>query len=236
MQVQENLKRLGHAFLDLVFPISCLVCGIEGKYLCQNCQGKLPQLEQQQCLVCQKPAPYGKTHPTCVTRNSVDGAIAALTHKNPKVKEIIRTFKYSFVASLSDPLAELIVNSINHQGLENYFSEFIVVPVPLHRKRFNWRGFNQAELLAKSLAMNLNTIMDDKLVSRTKFTEPQVKLNAEERKKNLNNAFSMIGDATNKKILVVDDVVTSGSTANELAKLFKSAHAAEVWLATAAHG
>lgn len=236
MNIIENTKKLGKEILDLVFPITCLVCGKDGTYLCHNCQSKLPRLENQQCLVCQKPAPYGKTHPECVTRNSVDGAIAALTHKDKSVREIIWVFKYNFVSSLSETLSSLIVETINKQGLENYFQDFIIVPVPLHQRRFNWRGFNQALLLAKTLADHLAIKIDDQMVLRKKYTKPQVKLNVEERKRNIENAFSLTGNPSNKKILLVDDLVTSGSTANELAKLLKQASASEVWIISAAHG
>ena len=236
MSISQTFKKLGGAFLDLVFPISCLVCGKDGSYLCDNCRIKLPKLENQQCLVCQKPAPFGKTHPYCVTRNSVDGALAALAHKDKNVHEIIRVFKYNFVSSLAKPLSSLIVQTIHDQGLENYFQNFIIVPVPLHSRRFNWRGFNQASLLSLSLAEKLMIPMDENMIQRKKFTKPQVKLNAEDRRRNIENAFILTGDAAGKKILLVDDVVTSGSTANEIAKLLKHAKAAEVWIATAAHG
>jgi len=236
MAMIETIKRLGGLLLDLVFPISCINCGRDGYYLCDACHDKLDKLGQQQCLVCQKPSPFGKTHPDCVTRNTVDGAIAALNHKDPKVGSIIRTFKYNFVSSLSKPLAELIVAMIKREGLENYFGHFIIIPVPLHNRRFNWRGFNQAELLGRALAEELHILVDTGLVMRQKFTVPQTTLNAEARKRNIENAFSLLGDATDKKFLIIDDVVTSGSTANELAKLLKSKKATEIWLATAAHG
>jgi len=236
MAIIEKMKKLGGYMLDLVFPVSCLVCGREGTYLCENCQPKLSKLINQECLVCQKPSPFGKTHPDCITRNSVDGALAALNHKDPKVSEIIRTFKYNFVSSLANPLATMIVETIKREGLENYFAEFIIVPVPLHNRRLNWRGFNQAGLLANSLAENLKISVNNHLVTRSKFTKPQVTLTADDRKKNIQNAFTLTGEVGGKKILLVDDVVTSGSTANELAKLFKQTHAAEVWIATAAHG
>ena len=197
---------------------------------------KLPKLSQQQCLVCQKPAPFGKTHPNCVTRNSVDGALSALSHKDLNVQNIIRIFKYDFVSSLSKPLSDLIIETIKTQGLENYYQDFIIVPVPLHAWRLNWRGFNQAALLGQSLAESLNISMDENLIERRKNTKPQVRLSALERNTNIENAFKVIGNVANKKILLVDDLVTSGSTANELAKLLKSAKAAEVWITTAAHG
>ncbi len=236
MNIIKTFERLGRGVLDLVFPISCIVCDKDGSYLCDDCKHKLPKLEFQQCLVCQKPAPFGKTHPQCVTRNSVDGSLSALIHKDKNVHKVIQIFKYDFVSSLANPLSELIVETIDKQGLQGYFEDFIVVPIPLHQRRYNWRGFNQALLLAETLASKLAIKMDNQLVIRSKFTKPQVILKADERKRNIENAFALIGDATNKKILLVDDVITSGSTANELAKLLKRAHASEIWIVSAAHG
>lgn len=236
MEIVSSIQRLGRELLDLVFPVSCLVCGQENTFLCNSCRAKLPRLNQQQCLVCQTPSPFGKTHAGCVTKNNVDGAIAGLTYKDPNVQKIIEVFKYNFVSDLSIPLSDFMIEAINNQGLSEYFQDFTVVPIPLHIRRFNWRGFNQAQLLADTLANSLNLRMDEKLVHRQKFTQPQTKLTAAQRKKNMDNAFSLIGDVINKKLLLVDDVVTSGSTANELAKIFKRAGAAEVWLATVAHG
>jgi competence protein ComFC len=236
MQIINNLQKLGGFITDLVFPVSCLVCGRDGAYLCNFCLSNLSRLEKQQCLVCQTPAPFGKTHPQCVTRNSVDGALSALNHKHKHVDEIVRVFKYNFVSSLANPLSELIVETIKSQGLENYFQDFLIVPIPLHQRRHNWRGFNQALLLAEPLAQRLNIPIDDKIVVRKKFTYPQVRLNADERKRNIENAFELTGNTVDKKILLIDDVITSGSTANELAKLLKRNKASEVWIISAAHG
>ncbi len=236
MQIQSLIKKAGQEILDLLFPISCLVCGKEAAYICDDCLAKLPRLEKQQCLVCQKPSPFGKTHPDCVTRNSVDGAIAALSYKDRRVFNVIKTFKYNFVSKLATPLSQALIEEIKNQNLSDHFHEFVIVPVPLHKRRHNWRGFNQALLLATQLAENMGLKVDNNLVTRKKFTQPQTTLKADERKRNIENAFAMIGSVANKKILLVDDVVTSGSTANELAKLLKQNHAAEIWILTAAHG
>ncbi|OGE88017.1 MAG: hypothetical protein A3J07_01960 [Candidatus Doudnabacteria bacterium RIFCSPLOWO2_02_FULL_49_13] len=236
MGLTKNFKKLGQDLLDLIFPISCLICGADQTFLCAQCQAQLPRLDQQQCIGCQKPSPFGKTHPDCISKNTADGALAAAPYRDPNVAKIIETFKYNFVFELARPLADLIVETVNRQGLDEYFGEFTIIPVPLHPRRYNWRGFNQAELLIAALAEKLQIPCDLKLVVRGKFTKPQIKLSAEERKKNLDNAFSIIGDPINKKILIVDDVVTSGSTVNELAKILKRAGASEVWALSAAHG
>lgn len=236
MELKNAIKRAGQEFLDLLFPVTCLVCGRDGMFLCDKCLIELPKLEKQQCLVCQTPAPFGKTHINCVSKNTIDGSIAALPYKDRQVNKIIETFKYNFVSDLALPLTKAIQTELAKQDLSDFFRDFIVVPVPLHARRFNWRGFNQAELLATKIAENLGLQVNNKLIIRNKFTKPQVKLDASERKRNMENAFSLSGDASGKKILLVDDVVTSGSTANELAKLLKHNHAQEVWILTAAHG
>lgn len=236
MSVGGTIKTLGLWIIDLIFPITCLSCGQDGVYLCDKCLAKLPRLPNQLCIVCQKPAPYGKTHPECRSKNTVDGSISALPYKDPQIRKLIEVFKYSFVSDLAPILSGLMHESIKAQGLADYFSDFKIVPIPLHQRRFNWRGFNQAELLAHEIAKPLNVKIENNLVIRSKFTKPQVKLTVEERKKNIDNAFELIGDPANKKILLVDDVITSGSTANEIAKLLKRFHAAEIWIISAAHG
>ncbi len=236
MSFGGTIKKLSLLGLDLVFPISCLECGRDGVYLCGNCINKLPRLPNQFCIVCQNPAPFGKTHAECRTKNTVDGSISSLSYKDRQISKLIEVFKYNFVADLAPILSQLMLEAIRAQGLADYFSDFEIMPIPLHSRRLNWRGFNQAELLAQKLAKQLNIKLENNLVIRSKFTKPQVKLTAEERRKNIDNAFALTGDPSNKKILLVDDVVTSGSTANELAKLLKRAHAAEIWILSAAHG
>lgn len=236
MDYIKHLKKLGQGFLDLLFPVFCLVCGKENLYLCSTCQAGLPRLDKQQCLICQTPSPFGKTHPGCASKNKIDGIISALSYKDRNVKKIIEIFKYNFISDLNIPLSELLVEAIRKQNLTEYFGDFIMVPVPLHQKRLNWRGFNQAKILADELANVLRIGVQTGLVSRFKYTEPQVKLSQEERKKNMDKAFALNGLIAGKKILLIDDVVTTGSTLNEITKLLKQAGAAEVWGVTCAQG
>lgn len=236
MNYLEQLKKLGQAILDLVFPISCLVCGADRTFLCEKCFSNLPRLDKQQCLACQTPAPFGKTHPDCATKNTIDGILSALPYQNRDVKKIIETFKYNFVSELKIPLGRTVIETIRKENLTEYFREFVIVPVPLHPRRYNWRGFNQAQLLADELSSILRIPVDNDTVTRFKFTKPQTKLTHDERKANIQNAFALNGLVADKKFLLVDDVVTTGSTLNEIARVLKHAQAKEVWAITAAHG
>jgi ComF family protein len=113
----------------------------------------------------------------------------------------------------------------------------LIVPVPLHRRRERWRGFNQAELLAENLGKNLSPGYDIpilKILKRKKFTAPQMKIkNYKEREKNIRSAFILNDplevELKNKKILLIDDISTTGSTLLECAKVLKSAGASSVW-------
>lgn len=235
MNFLNTIRKLGTEIADLIFPIMCTVCGAEGQFLCPSCQAKLPRLENQFCIVCKKPAAYGKTHIDCVSRNTIDGILSALTYKSPDVQRLIATFKYQFIHGLGGPLSAMIVQAISNQQLQGYFSDFTILPVPLHKRRLNWRGFNQAELLAETLCHDLNTDINHDLVARTKFTQPQTTLTAAARKTNIENAFEVTRPVTGK-FLLVDDVVTTGSTLNEIAKLLKKNGASEIWAVTIAHG
>ncbi|MBI4363573.1 MAG: ComF family protein [Candidatus Doudnabacteria bacterium] len=238
MSLIQKAKTLGRFAIDLVFPVSCVICGKEDQFLCPECQNRLPRLEHQKCIVCQKSAPFGKTHPACSTRNTADGLICALPYSHPKIENLIRVFKYKFISDLSNSLAEIILKEIKNQNLEEYVQGFIVVPVPLHKRRFAWRGFNQAQLLSYRIAHGLILQVDNHVVLRTKNTKPQTKLTREGRKANITDAFALNPDSmiAGKKFLLIDDVVTSGATMNEIAKLLKQNKAIEVWACAVAHG
>ena len=237
MNVAQPFKTLCRNILDIVFPVYCVICGKENQFLCPTCKTGLPKLEHQRCIVCEKPSPFGKTHPMCLTKNAADGLVCALPYPE-KIKRLIAVFKYKFISDLGASLAEAIFAEIINQNLRQYLRDFIVIPVPLHKRRFAWRGFNQAQLLSQDLAGKLGLALDQNLVLRVKNTKPQVDLNREQRKANISDAFALRPDSlvTDKKFLLIDDVVTSGSTMNEIAKLLKKNKAAEVWAAAVAHG
>lgn len=229
-----NLKTLGSHAVDLVFPIYCLLCEKEGEYLCASCALKIEPLKIQYCISCHKPTPFGKTHPGCITKNVLDGIVSALPYSNHDVKDLIKIFKYKFISSLGKNLSLQLTKTINEQGLKPYFEEFMVVPVPLHYRRFSWRGFNQSLILAENLSKELNLSLDNEIIKRQKHTKPQTTLKGEERKINIQDAFMVTAPVIGKKFLIVDDVVTTGSTLNEIAKLLKKEKASEVWAVTLA--
>jgi ComF family protein len=234
MDIKNAIARLGQELIDLAFPRRCILCGAFGLFLCRSCMQKLPTADIQKCVKCTKTSPFGKTHSDCLSKKCLDGLVSAMPYKNPAVKTVIEVFKYKFVEGLSDDLSRIMYDKICNYELLEFFKDFTITPVPLHKTRHRWRGFNQSALLAFSLNKKLKTEYDPDLVVRIKNTRPQVELNAEQRKENIKGAFTVTKKSPNKKVLLVDDVITTGSTLNELSRVLKKSGVTEVWSLTLA--
>jgi ComF family protein len=133
---------------------------------------------------------------------------------------MIHEFKYNGIVELSEMLAELMVERLKSKLPAG---GIVVVPVPLHKKRQGLRGFNQSELLARYVSKRLN-LPGGTALARTRNTDPQVGKSGMYRKTNLKGAFEVLDPelVSNKTVLLIDDVATTGSTLNECAKILKS--------------
>jgi len=189
------------------------------------------------CPVCSRGSLRGEVHDHCRHNSSLDGIFIAGDWNNKILKKAIHRFKYNFIQDLKNPLGKLLVEKLEQADTffvpalsEGYFEA--IVPVPLFSRRELWRGFNQAELLARSVGELLLLPVFSGAVRRIKNTKTQVGKNQKERQKNMLGAFVPgleIGEIKGKKVLVVDDVVTTGETMQAVAKVLKSAGAVEVW-------
>lgn len=135
--------------------------------------------------------------------------------------------KYNFVSDLTDELVDLAVNFLQ----EDFFQARVLVPIPLHWYRKNWRGFNQAEILGKEIALKLKIDFCPDLLLRTRSTKPQVKLKGKERKKNVRGAFKLNPKyrILDTEYLLFDDVWTTGATMKECARVLKKAGVKKVF-------
>lgn len=210
------LDKIKNFILDLLFPKFCLNCKREGKYLCEDCQAILEISGLHRSL------PLGK---------NLNDLYWAVEYKNPLVKKLIQSFKYEpFVKELSKSLASLIINHFSLLENQPEFKDFILIPIPLEKRKLRWRGFNQAEEIAKELAKFLNLSVINNVLIKTKETLPQVELDEEKRKENVKGVFSVKNKEIikNKKILLIDDVYTTGATMEEGADTLKKSGAKEV--------
>src|SRR3972149_9633323 len=197
-----------NVILDLLFPKRCVSCGKIGSYICKKCFSRIEFIKNPVCPVCQRQAVEGKTHPGCKGRYRLDGLVVAARYRGP-VKAAIIKVKYKWIYDIEKIFIDLLAERFWKFDLP---SDLILVPVPLHSQRKKWRGFNQAEILAKSLAQKFKVAYSDLLI-RTARTKPQVGLDRKQRKENVKGAFALrkiITGVTGKNIILVDDVFTTG--------------------------
>lgn len=178
------------------------------EYSCSICAISISSKDQT-CGHCQKATPY------------FSKIIFACDYKFP-ADNWVKGLKFANQLSLSRVMAETMAEKIPEQS-----KAFSITPIPLHKKRLRKRGYNQAYEIAKELALFTKTPLVECL-SRNKETKMQAQLKFNQRHKNVTNAFEVIENVKNQNILLVDDVLTSGSTMNECAKVLKKAGAAEV--------
>jgi competence protein ComFC len=226
--------------LDIFFPKFCLGCKTFNTYLCSDCQQYLLQ-EDLICPICNKPAIGGVRHPLCQKRYGLDG-LWSLGSYEGLLEMSIKKLKYEFVSDMVPTLVDLLIEYwakyppyFLDQIAKDRGAGWVIVPVPLHKKRYNWRGFNQSALLAKLLAKRLG-IPYQEILLRIKNTRPQVSLEAYDRHKNIKNAFEVNSkfQIQNSKFLLIDDVWTTGSTMSECANVLKRNGAKAVWAITIA--
>ena len=219
--------------LDIFFPKFCLGCGKEGTFLCQDCQSCLEILEDNFCL-CETPKrlPEAGKCSSCRTKK-LDGLFFAVSYQNKLIKKLIQEFKYEpFIKDLAEPLTNLIISHILSLNEGNRFKKGdILIPIPLSKRKLKSRGFNQSEEIDKELSKELKIPVIADCLIKIKETPAQMELSGEERQENIKGVFEVIKKEKiqGKKILLVDDVYTTGATMEECAKILKLSGAKEVW-------
>ncbi len=219
-------------FLDLIFPKHCVSCKKLGSYLCKNCYLKIEFVQNPVCPICQRQAVSGKTHPGCAGKYKLDGLVVACRYLGP-VKMAIIKVKYKWIYDVEKVFVDLLSECFWKFDVPG---DIILVPVPLHFKRKSWRGFNQSEILAKSLAKKFKVPFAN-MLARTRETKTQVGLGRDARRENVKGAFVVSGTVLkDKNIVLVDDVFTSGATISECCNVLKRAGAKSVWALSVALG
>ena len=229
--------QLTRAFLDgtlaTFWPPTCILCGCDGQIptrdLCVDCEADLIGNEPS-CSICAEPLMAATTAHcgACIKRKPrFDRVICAFRYTYP-LDHLIRGLKYRNAASYARVLGDLLAMRIRHR--HEHLPE-LIIPVPLATGRFRERGFNQALELGRQLERHLRVPMRTDVIVRTRETPEQAGLDQKTRRKNIRGAFEAVNTLAERHVAVVDDVVTTGSTANEVAKVLKRAGArrVEVW-------
>src|SRR4051812_6326494 len=230
-----------HAVLLLFYPPACVVCSenIErSQYLCEACRSRAPRIVAPFCAKCSEPFPGAITQTfrcaNCEHRTlHFDCAVAAYRSRGV-VRRLVHQFKYSGQRYLRFPIAEWLAETMRDPRLDGRRFD-VIIPVPLHPARQRERGFNQATLLAERLGHSTGLPLYPAL-DRIRYTTTQTVHDRAERIENLRGAFRLRKnrDVRDLRVLLIDDVLTTGSTLSECARVLKAAGAVSVHAATAA--
>lgn len=229
----------------MLYPRRCPLCGevlpYGGGHICKRCKEKLSYVKQPVCMRCGKELRSGNQWSApefcqdCLRRErDFSGGIALLNY-NAAAKEIMVQLKYQNKREYAGFLAEEMAKRHGRQILRLKPDAF--VPVPIHKKRRRERGFNQAELLARSLGRKLGIPVETKLLVRIENTKAQKQLGYKDRQQNEKKAFRAV--KTDKKLgtlMLVDDIYTTGATAQACTQALLSAGAEKVYLVSMAIG
>lgn len=217
--ITKLIHKWTNKLLDIIFPITCFGCGRKSGYLCENCIRKI------------SPSPCGIYG---LPETKIDGCaqiFAACSYENPAVKKLLWHLKYRGKYKLAEILAEIIFQNIKLFAvpqLGNGVSKYILIPIPLSKKRQKQRDYNQAELIAKALSLKTGVPVRNDILYKKYDTLSQVETKTKkERMENLKNSFGAnLGDlvaVSHFTIILIDDIITTGATLNEAAKTLKSA-------------
>ncbi len=236
--VEQFLRTL----LDLLLPPICHICHSfipnGGKlHICPQCREQIPAVSSPLCPICGIPfIGMGSDHRCghCVVHPPHFDLAHSHFRYEGAIRELIHSFKYNRRTHLRAPLAlltlEWLPTFLAHQRPD------LIVPVPLHPSRLRQRGFNQAVLIGTVLSRHLSLPLIPDVLVRTRVTEPQITLPAAERHTNVHEAFAVKKPeaVTGKRILLLDDVMTTGSTLNECARVLKKTGAIHIMAITVA--
>jgi ComF family protein len=221
--LNRPLARTGAWLRRSLFAQECVLCAAPGGagFFCPGCDREMPR-PAEACPQCAGPSPGGAVCGACLRAPpSFDTTIAAWRYEFP-VDRLVQTLKYGGRLALADAFAAALACALGARRVE------LLVPMPLSAARLRERGFNQAMEIARHLARRSGTRIDAHAVARIRDTPPQTDLPHDARAANVRGAFACTGLVAGLNVALVDDVMTTGASLEELARTLKAAGAAGV--------
>jgi ComF family protein len=212
----KKVNRRFEMLLEGLSPPLCVLCGGKGqtgRELCLDCEQDLPVIDMA-CMQCGIPLPVEGVCGQCLRRPPAFSFTMAVFHYLPPLDSLVKKLKYKGELHLARLLGGLIAERLEAADID---MPDIIVPVPLHYRRLQERGYNQALELARPIAERMRLPIDCFHVTRIRETDPQSALSASQRTRNVKNAFAVAHEFKSKSVAIVDDVMTTGHTVNELA-------------------
>lgn len=232
-----------HLF-NLIFPRRCFGCSAVGAYFCDRCLPRIERLTEADtiCPMCGKPALSGFTHTACRRKLGLDRLVTFVRFRGA-IRRAVKALKYRFATDVAVSLGQFMsdadtLRTTGHASATGpeLRPTFTLVPVPLYRNRFMYRGFNQAEILGNLLAQKVGIPVQSELLFRKRRTLPQVE--AQSRKERLENMTGVFAcrqsPGISATVLLFDDVWTTGATLRAAGMELKKAGIRTVWAVTLA--
>ncbi len=219
-----------------LFPSRCILCQQTVKTLnvddsmfdnieiCTDCYTALPH-NSRCCIRCALPLAEdinnGVFCGRCIQKQPAFDYGYSLFRYEDEIVGLVHQLKFAEKISYARSIGELLLTKLEQDLLPEHGRPDCLLPVSLHKSRLRQRGFNQSIEIARIISKKLGIPVDNDMVIRQRSTDSQTGLNAQQRRKNIKDAFSVVTDTRYKHVLIIDDVVTTGSTVNELARVLK---------------
>ncbi len=243
--------RFADATLDLLYPPHCSSCGAVlpaqiNKALCRACTDQIRWMGEDRCVRCGDAVGPGiGAASDCVSCRAnpprfVNAAVCALKYEEGPARDLVLALKFGGKSHLAKTLGRILARRIAHTSLLDASGGAVIVPAPLMRAALFKRGYNQAEELAVAVADELKLKLETRLLKKIRATRPQAMLSEKQRRENLVGAFACDAKRARKykaaTILLIDDVITTGSTISECARTLHGAGAKKIFAASFARG
>ena len=220
----KTISAVASTALGLLLPLSCVMCGREGRFLCDGCEASLPKLESPYCRTCAAPGAAGLCRWCATSPPAMDRVIAPYRMEGA-ARDMVHRLKYDNLRAAAPDMARLMAACLASHPMD----ADVVVPVALHPRRERMRGYNQSELLARELSKQKALSLATDVLHRIRDTAPQVEVkDREQRRQNIEGAFACSADLAGRRVLLIDDVVTTGGTVSACATALKQAGAQSV--------
>lgn len=235
------MNALLKSLIWFLYPAQCRHCGenldpADGHYICKSCWDQVKYIDRPYCEKCGSPLDSASALPekvfscaNCPSEASFGKARAIAYYYDSAIGEAIRLLKDNGKTIMAGKLAEIMAKGV--YDLLDVRDYDCIVPVPIHKKKLRKRGYNQMDLIGRKMSAKLGILIDAQSLVKSVHTPPQRGLTEKERIQNIKGSFSVIDPSkiARKRVLLIDDVMTTGSTANECARvLIKDGKASKV--------
>lgn len=229
-QLAGALRGATRRALDLIFPPRCEGCGTLGRdWFCDRCIASMRRIAPPFCARCGEELPGDEAACASCARHPLPDALAGIrsvARFEGPLRSAIHALKYDGRTVLAEPLGEMLAREV--AALPGPFA--CIVPVPLHERRERERGYNQSALLAGVVARRAGIPVDRALLVRARDTRPQVDMqSAQARRANVAGAFEAVRQLHGERIIVVDDVASTGATLADCARALADSGAGQIW-------